>query len=35
MGRRRGKPTWQNMWHKSPENVSDKAFEDGKNCKKK
>ena len=26
MGRRRGKPTWQNMWHKSPENVSDKAF---------
>ena len=27
MGRRKGKPTWQNMWHKSPENVSDKAFE--------
>ena len=27
MGRRRGKPTWQNMWHKSPENVSDEAFE--------
>ena len=25
--RRKGKPTWQNLWHKRPEDVSDEAFD--------
>ena len=33
--KRKGKPTWQNLWHKKPEDVSDKAFDKWLNYQEK
>ena len=33
--KRKGKPTWQNLWHKNPEDVSDQAFDKWLNLQEK